>query len=178
MSKCSFEKNWQSKKRKLFLTGCMIFCTTVTAVTTVFFTFSVLLERAFWHIWQPMWCSQGSILRFLRCFWRGCAIVSLTQKGAWFLFCGEVAWFFFVWFILIWTHMGLSYCCGKWRFKFLKVSCLPSGSTQWKTVWDTLVFQHYWKRANDSTKMIQQDLRLYKKNTIKTMYSNENSIII
>ena len=32
------------------------------------FTFSVVLERAIWHIWQPMWCSQGSVLRFSRCF--------------------------------------------------------------------------------------------------------------
>ena len=46
--------------------------------------------------------------------------------------------------------------CPKWVAS-------PSGSTQWKSVWDTLVFQHYWKRANDSTKMIQQDFRLYKK---------------
>ena len=27
-----------------------------------------LLERAIWHIWQHMWCSQGSVLRFSRCF--------------------------------------------------------------------------------------------------------------
>ena len=33
-----------------------------------FFTFSVFLERATWHIWQPMWCILGSALRFLRCF--------------------------------------------------------------------------------------------------------------
>ena len=29
------------------------------------FNFSALFERATWHIWQPMWCSQGSMLRFL-----------------------------------------------------------------------------------------------------------------
>ena len=34
-------------------------------------TFSAFLERAIWHIWQPMWCSQGSFLRFLRFFWGG-----------------------------------------------------------------------------------------------------------
>ena len=39
---------------------------TVTAVTTIFFTYLVLLERAIWHIWQLIWCSQGSALR---CFW-------------------------------------------------------------------------------------------------------------
>ena len=26
------------------------------------------MERAFWHIWQPMLCSQGSVLQFSRCF--------------------------------------------------------------------------------------------------------------
>ena len=30
--------------------------------------FSTLFERAIWHIWQPMWCSQGSVLRFLQCY--------------------------------------------------------------------------------------------------------------
>ena len=31
------------------------------------YTFSVLLDRAIWPIWQQMWCSQGSVLRFSRC---------------------------------------------------------------------------------------------------------------
>ena len=31
-----------------------------------FFTFSLLLERVIWHNWQSMWCSQGSILRFMQ----------------------------------------------------------------------------------------------------------------
>ena len=31
------------------------------------------------------------------------------------------------------------------------------------TVKVSLVFQHYWKRANDSTRLIQQDFGLYKK---------------
>ena len=43
---------------------------TVVIVTVIIFTFLVLLERAIWHIWQPMWCSQGSVLRFLQCFWQ------------------------------------------------------------------------------------------------------------
>ena len=29
-----------------------------------FLSFLVLSERAIWHIWQLMWCSQGSVLRF------------------------------------------------------------------------------------------------------------------
>ena len=33
-----------------------------------FFTFSALFEKAIWHIWQLMCCSQGSILQFSRCF--------------------------------------------------------------------------------------------------------------
>ena len=30
----------------------------------LFFSFSSLLERAIWHIWQPIWCSQGIVLQF------------------------------------------------------------------------------------------------------------------
>ena len=30
--------------------------------------FIVLSEREIWHIWQPMWCSPGSVLWFSRCF--------------------------------------------------------------------------------------------------------------
>ena len=33
-----------------------------------FLLFLLLLERAIWHTWQLMWCSQGSVLRFLLCF--------------------------------------------------------------------------------------------------------------
>ena len=29
---------------------------------------SALLQGANWHIWQPKWCSQGSVLRFSQCF--------------------------------------------------------------------------------------------------------------
>ena len=39
---------------------------------TFFFTFSVNLESAIWHIWQPMWCSQGSVLPFSQCFLQTC----------------------------------------------------------------------------------------------------------
>ena len=42
------------------------------------FTFSVIFEKAIWQIWQPMWCSQGSALRF--------------SQG----FCGKVTWKFLV----------------------------------------------------------------------------------
>ena len=56
---------------------------TVTAVTTVK-KISVLFERAIWHIWQPMWCSQGSVLRFLQGFF--------VERLRDFV-CGEVAWF-------------------------------------------------------------------------------------
>ena len=51
--------------------GYMIFLTTVTTVKEIYIhvlTFSVLLERAIWLIWQPRWCSQVSVLQFLRCF--------------------------------------------------------------------------------------------------------------
>ena len=34
----------------------------------LFFTLSVLFVSAIWHIWQPMWCCQGSVLQFSRCF--------------------------------------------------------------------------------------------------------------
>ena len=38
-------------------------------ITTFYFsTFSVLLEGAIWQIWQPMWCSKGSVLWFSQCF--------------------------------------------------------------------------------------------------------------
>ena len=77
VSNCSFQKYWERRKNrgfKIFLwRGCIIVFTTatfVTAVTTAFFfkfTFSVLLKQAIWHIWQPIWCSQGSLLWFLRC---------------------------------------------------------------------------------------------------------------
>ena len=36
-------------------------------------------------------------------------------------------------------------------------------STKFLTELKSLVFQHYWKRANDSTRLIQQDFRLYQK---------------
>ena len=49
----------------LFCRGFMIF---LTAVTTIFFYFLSTLESAIWHIWQPMWFSLGSVLRFTRCF--------------------------------------------------------------------------------------------------------------
>ena len=42
-----------------------------------FFTFSVLLERTNWHIWQSMWCSQGSVLRFSQCFMQGLPLKSM-----------------------------------------------------------------------------------------------------
>ena len=68
-------KSTGKKRRTKEKRGCMIFLlrlhdfflTTVTAVTTVKITFSVLLERVSWHIWQPMWCSQGSVLQFSQC---------------------------------------------------------------------------------------------------------------
>ena len=45
--------------------------------------FWALLERAIWHIWQPIRFSQGSVLRFPWYFFEGvCDFV-----------CGEVAWF-------------------------------------------------------------------------------------
>ena len=40
----------------------------------LFNAFVVLLEREIWHIWQPMWCSQGSVLRFSRCFFYICSL--------------------------------------------------------------------------------------------------------
>ena len=60
-------------KHFLWLNFFLTIVTTVTAVTTVKrkekkFTFSVFLERVIGHIWQPMWFSQGSVLRFSRCF--------------------------------------------------------------------------------------------------------------
>ena len=76
----------------------------VTVVTVknraTYFYFFLLstLKRA---IWQPVWCSQESVLRFLRCFfwWRGCVFFSEVE---WFsvwiacmvFVCGEVVWFF------------------------------------------------------------------------------------
>ena len=49
-----------------FQRGCMIFLTTFTTITTVIFFFKFTFP-VFWHIWQPMWCSQGSVLRISRC---------------------------------------------------------------------------------------------------------------
>ena len=76
MCKIAFSKKTDNVKKRgcmIFLwSGCVIFLTTVTTLTAVtnvfFFTFSTLLERAILHILQPMWCSQGSVLRFLQCF--------------------------------------------------------------------------------------------------------------
>ena len=34
----------------------------------IYIFFRAFLERAIWHIWQPMWCFQSSVVRFLRCF--------------------------------------------------------------------------------------------------------------
>ena len=65
-----FQKYWESKRKKgvCFFggRGCMIFLATVTAVTTVFIFY--VLSTLGKSIWQPMWCSQGSVLRFLQCF--------------------------------------------------------------------------------------------------------------
>ena len=33
-----------------------------------------LNKRAIWHIWQPMWSSQGSVLQSCNVLWRGCVI--------------------------------------------------------------------------------------------------------
>ena len=41
-------------------------------------TFSVLLERAILHIWQLMWCSQGSVLQFSPCFFGAVPLASFT----------------------------------------------------------------------------------------------------
>ena len=61
-------KKWEKKGwHDFLLRGCINFLTIVTSVNTVKNSFSVLLERPFWHIWQPMWCSQGSVLPFLWC---------------------------------------------------------------------------------------------------------------
>ena len=78
-----------------------------------FIFFIVFLERA---IWQPMWCSQGSVLQFSQCFaerlrdlfcwevawffWGGCVIVFVERLRDFFfggcvIFFGKVAWFFF-----------------------------------------------------------------------------------
>ena len=43
---------------------------------------------------------------------------------------------------------------------------------------NSLVFQHYWKITIDITLLIQQDLRLYKKNAVTIMFFTENSMKI
>ena len=80
VSNCTFPKNRQSKKKKdvaWFFCGEVAWFFSLLSILTLlsllyyyyyyffFFTFSVLLERA---IWQPMWCSQGSVLWFSWCF--------------------------------------------------------------------------------------------------------------
>ena len=59
-----------------------------------FFTFSVLLERA---IWQPMWCSQGSVLQLLRFYSLTHSFTQVARfifsGGCMIFFVGEAAWF-------------------------------------------------------------------------------------
>ena len=81
VSNCSFQKYWESKF--FYIKNTVV--TAVSAVTIVrkitqplhkkiiqplffSFTLSVFWESAIWHIWQLMWCSQGSVLRFSWCF--------------------------------------------------------------------------------------------------------------
>ena len=87
-------------------------------------TFSVLLEQEIWLIWQPMWCSYGSVFQFLLCFfcgelawlfvWRGCVIFCVkrfvfSEKKVfwWKQFYGE---FFFCWYSF-WQHFFLLKIC-------------------------------------------------------------------
>ena len=80
------------------------------------FTFSVIFEKAIWQIWQPMWCSQGSALRFsqgfcgkvtwkflvdrLRDFFKKEVVWFSLWRGCVIFVCGEVVWFFSL------THSG------------------------------------------------------------------------
>ena len=68
------------------------------------------MEITIWHIWQQMWCSQGSVLQFSRCFpkvaWlflrKGCVIFFLRDCIIFYVkrlrdfLCKEIAWFW-VW---------------------------------------------------------------------------------
>ena len=81
VSNNTFQKNWQSKK-----VGCIIFCGEVHDFShychcchyfICLTTFSVLFERAIWHIWQLVWCFQGSVLQFSQCFVWCCLISDL-----------------------------------------------------------------------------------------------------
>ena len=85
-----------------------LFCQCVCAS----FKHRVNRKKLPWHIWQPMWCFQGSILWFLQCFcwelawfcvWRCCVnfmckevarFFSLIHSGYMIYFL-EVAWVFF-----------------------------------------------------------------------------------
>ena len=72
-SNCSFQKYWErffnrvdssDSSEKVHATSPHKY------FATYFFTCSVLLESAIWHIWQPMWCYQGSVLQLSRWFWK------------------------------------------------------------------------------------------------------------
>ena len=95
--------------------------------------FSVLLERAIEHIWQQMWCSQGSVLQFSRCF---CCEV------AGFIFGGKVAWFFcleFAWFGLERLRDFCVFVCGGcmiflWRVCVIccaELACFSFEEVEW-----------------------------------------------
>ena len=51
------------KKKKKNLNKKNYSSATSQKINFFFFFFSALLERAIWHIWKPIWCSQGSVLR-------------------------------------------------------------------------------------------------------------------
>ena len=53
-----------------------------------------------------------------------------------------------------------------------------TNNTAQNKVHPQFMFQHYWKSANDSTQLVKQDFRLYQKNAVKIMVSNENSMEI
>ena len=65
------------KEKRSFLRGCAIFLTTVTTVTAfTTVTITILFDRVIWHIWQPMWCSQGRVLQFsLELFHSKCNVI-------------------------------------------------------------------------------------------------------
>ena len=84
--------------------------------------------------------------------------------------------YLFLYRIYIRLHLHWPLFPQVWR----KHSCASKWSGQrdiiTSCVQGALVFQHYWKRANDYTR--QQDFWLYQKYTVTTIFSNENSMKI
>ena len=82
--------------------------------------FIILLGREIWHIWQPMWCYQGSVLRFSLCFLNICPLGFYFEIPCFCLGIGQA-----LGATLVWADLGkVLYVLGQALDDFVKV---PNG---------------------------------------------------